>query len=301
MKNKLDTFVVHEATQDRIDIFLAKRYKEYSRSYFQELIEKQQVLLNGNPLKKREIPSIGDQIWIYFKKRPGPDLSPQAISLDILYEDAHLIAVNKPANMVVHPAPGNWSNTFVNALLNHCELPETSEYRPGIVHRLDKETSGVLIAAKTDLAHQKLAELFAARRMQKEYIAIALGKVASQTVSWPIKRCPIHRKKMIVCHNEGKEALTEIELIEFNGSLSKLLIKPKTGRTHQIRVHLKHLGNPILGDKLYGTASINERYKADRHYLHAKKLSFIHPITGEILDLEAPLPKEMEAIFVCGY
>lgn len=301
MKNKLDTFIVDEATEDRIDIFLAKRYKEYSRSYFQELIEKEQVLLNGNPLKKREVPSIGDQILVHFKNRPGPDLSPQAISLDILYEDAHLIAINKPVNMVVHPAPGNWSNTFVNALLNHCSLPETSDVRPGIVHRLDKETSGVLIAAKTDLAHQKISELFASRQMQKEYVAIVIGKVVSQTINLPIKSCPIHRKKMIVCPEEGKEALTEVELLGFNGNLSKLLLKPKTGRTHQIRVHLKHLGNPVLGDKLYGKASINERYKADRHYLHAKKLSFIHPITGEPLTLEAPLPKEMEEMFLCGY
>lgn len=301
MKNKLDTFIVDEATEERIDIFLAKRYKEYSRSYFQELIEKEQVLLNGNPLKKREVPSIGDQILVHFKNRPGPDLSPQAISLDILYEDAHLIAINKPVNMVVHPAPGNWSNTFVNALLNHCSLPETSDVRPGIVHRLDKETSGVLIAAKTDLAHQKLSELFASRQMQKEYVAIVIGKVVSQTINLPIKRCPIHRKKMIVCPDEGKEALTEVELLGFNGNLSKLLLKPKTGRTHQIRVHLKHLGNPVLGDKLYGKASINERYKADRHYLHAKKLSFTHPITGKLLTLEAPLPKEMEEMFLCGY
>lgn len=301
MKNKIDTFTLDTSNQDRFDLFLAKRYKDFSRSYFQELIEQEYVLLNGKPSKKRVVPSQGDEINVFFHLRPGPDLSPQNIPLDILYEDAHLIAVNKPADMVVHPAPGNWSNTFVNALLNHCSLPQTSEFRPGIVHRLDKETSGVLIAAKTEEAHQKLSALFAQRQIQKEYVAIAIGKVASQTVNAPIKRCPHHRKLMAIADEGGKEALTEIELLGFNGSLSRLLLKPKTGRTHQIRVHLKHLGNPILGDKLYGNASINSRLGAARHYLHAKKLSFIHPITGKKMELEAPLSKDMEEIFLCGF
>lgn len=301
MKEPIESFTVDHTNLGRIDSFLAKRYKNYSRTYFQELIEKKQVLINGRPLRKREVPSPGDQIEVHFKKRPGPDLSPQKIPLEILYEDAHIIAVNKPAHMVVHPAPGNWSETFVNALLNHCDLPNTSEFRPGIVHRLDKETSGVLLAAKTELAHQKLTQMFADRKMEKEYIAIAIGKVPSKKLSFPIKRCNIHRKKMIVCEEEGKEAITDVELLGFNGNFSKLRLFPKTGRTHQIRVHLKHLGNPILGDKLYGKASINERFKTNRHYLHAKKISFDHPITGERMELEAPLPKEMEEIFQCGF
>ncbi len=302
MKNKLDDFTIEQENSDRIDIFLTKRYKEYSRSYFQELIEKKHVLLNGKPLKKREVPTIGDQINICFKNRPGPDLTPQAIPLDIVYEDAHIIAINKPAFMVVHPAPGNWSNTFVNALLNHCTLPNTSEFRPGIVHRLDKETSGILLAAKSELAHQRLCEQFAQRTIQKEYVAIAIGKVPSIRVDMPIKRCSTHRKKMIIAQqDEGKEAITDIELLGYNGSLSKVRLFPKTGRTHQLRVHLKQLGNPILGDKLYGKNSINERFGAMRHYLHAKKISFIHPITQERLELEAPLPKDMEEIFLCGF
>ncbi len=301
MKNKLDSFTVDNKNSDRLDIFLTKRYSEYSRCYFQELIEKEHVLLNGTPTKKREVPALGDQINISFKKRPGPDLTPQSIPLDIIYEDAHLIAVNKPAHMVVHPAPGNWSNTFVNALLGHCALPKTSEFRPGIVHRLDKETSGMLIAAKSEITHQKLTELFAERKIRKEYIAIAIGKVPSLKIDLPMRRCPIHRKKMVIAEEEGKEAITEVELLGYNGTLSKVHLKPTTGRTHQLRVHLKHLGNPILGDKLYGKNSINDRFGASRHYLHAKKISFIHPITGEMLELEAPLPKDMEEIFLCGF
>lgn len=300
MKKQIETFTVNESNNERIDCFLAKRYTKYSRTYFQELIEKEQVLINGKPPKKREIPTLGDQIEVHFKKRPGPNLTPQEIALDILYEDNYLIAVNKPPGMVVHPAPGNWSNTFVNALLNHCDLPNTSEFRPGIVHRLDKETSGILLAAKTEEAHQKLVELFAKRLILKEYIAIAIGKVPTKQVIEPISRCKLHRKKMIVSP-EGKEAVSDIELIGFNGNFSKVRIFPKTGRTHQIRVHLKHLGNPVLGDKLYGKSSINERFGANRHYLHAQKITFDHPITGEKIELEAPIPKEMEEIFQCGF
>lgn len=297
-----ETFILENPDSERIDALLARKFKEYSRTYFQELIEAEHVLLNGRPLKKRQIPLSGDEIQIIFKKRPGPDLTPQPIALNILYEDKHIIAVNKPPGMVVHPAPGNWSHTFVNALLHHCDLPNTSDLRPGIVHRLDKETSGVLIAAKTELAHQKLVELFQKREIKKEYIAIAIGKVSSGLINLAIERCPFDRKKMRVSSEEkAKEAITEVELLDYNGTFSKVLLKPKTGRTHQLRVHLSHLGFPILGDKVYGNTTINSRYKIDRHYLHAKNIAFIHPITGKLLEISAPLPKEMESIFICGF
>ncbi|MCH9634223.1 MAG: Ribosomal large subunit pseudouridine synthase D [Chlamydiae bacterium] len=295
-------FIVENPNEQRIDTLLTKQYQDYSRTYFQELIEAGHVLLNDQPLKKRHIPSCGDKVKVFFHKRPGPDLTPQPIPLNIIYEDNHLIVVNKPSDMVVHPAPGNWSHTFVNALLSHCTLPETSELRPGIVHRLDKETSGVLIAAKTEIAHQKLVELFQKREIQKEYIAIALGKVPSCTLSEPIHRCPKNRKKMAIApSNEGKEAITEIKCLAFNGTFSKVSLKPKTGRTHQLRVHLNHIGHPILGDKVYGNISINDRYSIDRHYLHAVKIAFVHPMTQKFVTFEAPLPKEMESIFICGF
>lgn len=301
MESIQETFILEKANSERIDTLLAKRYEGYSRTYFQELIENEHVLINGLPSKKRQIPQSGDQIQVIFKKRPGPDLTPQAIPLNILYEDAHLIAVNKSANMVVHPAPGNWSGTFVNALLNHCgELPNKSDMRPGIVHRLDKETSGVLIAAKTEEMHQKLVELFKTRAIEKEYIAIAIGKVEDGTINLPITRSEKDRKKMAISP-EGKEAITGVKLLAYNGTFSKVSLHPKTGRTHQLRVHLSHQGHPILGDKVYGNETLNERYKISRHYLHAKKLSFVHPVTGKFLEIEAPLPKEMESVFICGF
>ncbi len=302
MKLIKESFILDNPKQERIDALLAQYYEDYSRTYFQELIENNQVLLNGKPLKKRQVPCSGDQVDITFKKRPGPDLTPQAIPLNILYEDHHLIAVNKPAGMVVHPAPGNWSDTFVNALLNHCELETTCDTRPGIVHRLDKETSGVLIAAKTELCHQKLIELFQNRQIEKEYLALICGRLEPQIVKLPIKRCEKDRKKMaIATQNEGKEALTEIIPLEFNGTFSKVLLKPTTGRTHQIRVHLAHLGFPVLGDKIYGFEKLNERYKVTRQLLHAHKLRLIHPITNQLLEFIAPLPKEMESLFICGF
>ncbi len=302
MKPVKESFILENPTSERIDALLAKQYQNYSRTYFQELIEAGHVLLNDKPLKKRQIPNCGDRIEIFFHRRPGPDLTPQAIPLNILYEDNHIIAVNKPPGMVVHPAPGNWSNTFVNALLNHCALPETSDSRPGIVHRLDKETSGVLLAAKTEIAHQALVELFQKIEMKKEYIAIAIGKVQEGVISLPLRRCPLDRKKMAVAPlNAGKEAITEVKLLDYNGTFSKVSLKPKTGRTHQLRVHLSHQGTPILGDKVYGNTSINDRYSITRHYLHAIKIAFVHPITGKPIEITAPLPKEMEAVFVCGF
>lgn len=302
MKKLAESFTLDTENFDRLDALLAKRYFEHSRTYFQELIQKQKVLLNGQVAKKRLVPTLGDLIEVTFISRPGPDLTPEAIPLDILYEDQHIIAVNKSPGMVVHPAPGNWSSTFVNALLYHCNLAPTSEFRPGIVHRLDKETSGVIIAAKSELAHQRLVDQFSKREIQKEYIAIALGKVSATKVSKALKRCPNHRKKMAVSLDEdAKEAITEIELLAFNGTFSKVLVKPKTGRTHQIRVHLSYLKNPILGDKLYGSDKLNQKFNVDRHYLHAKKISFVHPITGTDMVISAPLPKEMESIFICGF
>lgn len=297
-----ENFILENPNSERIDALLAKRFTNYSRTYFQELIEAKEVLINGKPLKKRQIPLSGDNISVTFKKRAGPDLAPQAIPLSVLYEDHHIVAVNKSPNMVVHPAPGNWSSTFVNALLNHCNLPDTSDSRPGIVHRLDKETSGVLLAAKTEEAHQKLIQLFQAREIKKEYVAITLGKVKSGLINLPIERSSTDRKKMCVgSSDKAKEAITEVELLAYNGTYSKVLLKPKTGRTHQLRVHLSHLGFPILGDKVYGNTSHNNRYGISRHYLHANKIAFVHPITGKYLEISAPLPKEMESIFICGY
>ena len=287
----------------RIDKLLAERFPEHSRTYFQNLIDQGCVLLNGEPVKKRVPPEEGDEIEVCFQAIPGPSLEPEAIPLEILYEDDHLLAINKPAGMVVHPAPGHWSGTFVNALLAHCngKAPGNDPLRPGIVHRLDKETSGVLIAAKTLIAHQKLIELFASRSMEKLYLAICCGKPANGIINAPIGRHPVHRKEMAVL-SDGREAISEIHLAAFNEKLSLVLVRPSTGRTHQIRVHLKHIGCPVLGDPVYGNDRMNQLLDPQRHLLHAYRLIFDHPITGATIKLSAPIPEDFKSWMrrLCG-
>ena len=283
-------FISAEEEGTRIDKFLAARFPHHSRSYFQHLIEIGCVLLNGEPVKKRMIPEEGDEIEVCFQATPEASLQPENTPLDILYEDEHLLAVNKPVGMVVHPAPGHWTGTFVNALLAHCQTiaPGSDPLRPGIVHRLDKETTGVLLAAKTLSAHQKLVELFSTRQVEKHYLAICQGRPANGIVQAPIGRHPVHRKEMAALP-DGREAITEIQVLAFNDKTSLILAKPRTGRTHQIRVHLKHVGSPVIGDAIYGKRDLH-----DRQLLHAYRLSFDHPITGAPLCLIAPIPHDMK-------
>lgn len=195
--------------------------------------------------------------------------------------------------MVVHPAVGNWSGTFVNALLFHCKL-EGEGLRPGIVHRLDKETTGLLLAAKTEKAQQSLVALFASRAIKKEYIAITLGNPGTRTIEGNIGRHPVRRKMMSVLEVGGKEAITQIKTAKCDGNMSVVHLFPQTGRTHQLRVHLKSVGTPILGDPIYGNEALNKKYGAERTLLHAYKLSFTHPITNQPLELTAPIPADMQ-------
>lgn len=287
--------VTEEEVGERLDKFLAKRFKEvYSRTYFQYLIDEQLVLLNGIPVKKRIKPQTGDEIEVQFAAMPNIQLMPEAIPLSIIYEDEHLLAVNKPAGMVVHPAPGNWSKTFVNALLYHCHFLQDSQnsLRPGIVHRLDKETSGILIAAKTLEMQQKLIALFASRQVYKEYLAICIGKPQDGEIIAPIGRHPIHRKQMAVIPT-GRQAMSFCRTLGGNDKLSLVQVIIATGRTHQIRVHLKYKGTPVLGDSLYGNSSLNHYYGVHRQLLHATKVKFQHPLTGQQLELIAPLPQDL--------
>lgn len=288
-------FVLSEEEGIRIDKLLAHRFSSYSRTYFQMIIEQGCVLLNGEPIKKRICPEEGDEIEVCFQAIKGPSLAPEAIPLEILYEDEHILAINKPPGMVVHPAPGHWSGTFVNALLAHCEqlAPSQDPLRPGIVHRLDKETSGVLLAAKTLAAHQQLIEQFSSRQMEKTYLAICCGRPPNGIISAPIGRHPVHRKEMAVL-SDGKEAISDIQTIAFNDQISFSLIRPKTGRTHQIRVHLKHVHCPVLGDPIYGSEKLNQSLKPERLLLHAYKLHFEHPITKVPTRLIAPIPKDFK-------
>lgn len=279
----------------RIDQYLTEHFPDQSRSYFQKLIKENLVLLNGKPVKKREKIALGDEIEVCFALTEELSVEPEAISLKILYEDNEIIAIDKPAGMVVHPAPGHFSGTFVNALLHHCPyLPEGPDpKRPGIVHRLDRETSGVLLAAKTAKAHRALVESFASRKIKKTYLAVCVGTPKEGEHSFPIGRHPTKRKEMAIVEG-GKEAISSVEVCKKDELLSLVKITPKTGRTHQIRVHLRHLKAPVLGDSLYGSTSMNERFEIARQFLHAYQLELSHPLSGEKLIFTAPLPKDME-------
>lgn len=287
--------ISEEEAGERLDKILARRYSDVrSRTYFQDLIEDHCVLLNGEPVKKRVQPKVGDEVEIAFRIAPELDLKAEAIPLEILYEDACLLAVNKPAGMVVHPAVGNWSGTFVNALLHHCQQLEVQDnVRPGIVHRLDKETSGVLLAAKTTSAQQRLIALFASRSVYKEYLAVCVGNPGTCEIDAPIGRHPVHRKLMTVLQEGGRPALSRCQTLAFDGQLSLVSIVLVTGRTHQIRVHMKHRGTPVLGDPLYGSSAANQKYGKERQMLHAWRVRFAHPMTVETIELEAPLPPDM--------
>lgn len=293
-------YLVVESWQQnmRLDQLLKNHYKTASRTYFQKLIEDNLVVVNGKSVKKSYKPEIDDEIEVQFVVTKELEVEAEDIPLDILYEDEHMIAVNKPANMVVHPGFGNWHGTFVNALLFYCKSLEKQDLiRPGIVHRLDKETSGVLIAAKTYEMHKKLTALFAKREIQKQYIAICLGHPKDQKIEAPIDRHPVYRKQMTCVAVGGKEAITTISIVKSTKSLSIVSVDLETGRTHQIRVHMKHIGHPVLGDSVYGRAGENELYKASRQMLHAESIAFIHPITKKELVIKAPFPDDMKAVF----
>ena len=282
---------------ERLDKVLSSSFPNYSRTYFQYLIENGSVLVNGKPVKKRIHPKEGDTIEIFFLHFPKLSLKPQNIPLDILYEDDHLICINKPRDMVVHPAPGHSENTFVNALLHHCtlETQDPEDIRPGIVHRLDKDTSGVLIAAKTRIAHQKLIVLFSERKIKKEYLAITIGNPKVEKIEMPIGRHPKKRKEMTILSETGKEAITLFKTVQFNHRLALVKILLVTGRTHQIRVHLKYNKTPILGDPLYGNHKVNEELHVKKQLLHASRIHLPHPLKPDhLLDITAPIPKDME-------
>ncbi len=286
--------VTEEEADVRLDKVLAARFPDYSRTYFQSLIEKNLVLVNGALAKKSARPVAGDEIEIEFAVTAEISITPEAIPLDIVYEDAYLLAINKPVGMVVHPAVGNWTGTFVNALLYHCaQTAPIGTLRPGIVHRLDKDTSGLLLAAKDEMTQRKLVEAFAARQVYKEYRAICFGNPGSRSIEGNIGRHPIRRKEMTVLSEGGRAALTLCETLRYDNQLSYIKLVPHTGRTHQLRVHMRHAGFPILGDPTYGNPSANKKWGAERQLLHAFRLRFIHPHTKEEVELKAPLPQDI--------
>lgn len=275
----------------RLDRFLAKELTAYSRSRIQQLIRAKCVTLNGAPARPSELVRAGDQVDLIEPPPEKIDNLPEAIPLDVLFEDDDLVVINKFAGLVVHPGAGHREHTLVNALLHHC--PTLSgiggKERPGIVHRLDKETSGCLVVAKNDETHRGLSEQFAARTVEKIYLALVAGRLkrSAGTIEEKIGRHPVHRQRMSVASSHGRAAKTEYRVIRASDNGSLIECRLHSGRTHQIRVHLHHLGHPVLGDKVYA-AKLSKN--CPRQMLHAWKLGFRHPRTGEWKNFEAPLP-----------
>lgn len=295
-------FITEEEVGERLDKILASRLSQVgSRTYFQYLINEGKVLLNGEPVKKRVKPKAGDEVEVEYILVPELTLEAENLPLRIVYEDQFILVADKAAGMVVHPAVGNWKGTFVNALLYHCrQLPsmaETSQnMRPGIVHRLDKDTSGLIIAAKTSQAQQRLIEMFADREVYKEYLAICIGNPKEGIINASIGRHPVNRKSMAVLKEGGRPSITKYRSLAFDERLSIVSVVIETGRTHQIRVHMKHHGTPILGDPIYGIASMNHKYGVSRQMLHAYRLAFNHPISEEKMEFTSEIPQDMQKI-----
>jgi len=289
--------VADEQRGQRLDQFLHAEMPEHSRAFLQKLIDDHHILVNDRPAKPSYSVRIGDQINV---KIPAPrplETQPEEIPLDVLFEDADIIVVNKPAGMVVHPAAGNYDGTLVNALLHHCrgQLAGIGGVeRPGIVHRLDKGTSGCLVVAKTDFAHQSLVAQFKERTTHKIYRAICWGRFSKPTgkIETLIGRSEHNRQKMSTRVRRGRAALTDYRVLEQRAEFAVVELAIHTGRTHQIRVHMAHIGHPIVGDAVYGGARTTD-IVVDRPLLHAYKLGFAHPRTGQRLEFEAPIPADI--------
>lgn len=315
MQNRFEIVVPPGKKKERLDVFLTHHIENATRSKVQHAIEQGLVLVNGTPARASHRVVPGEVIRVTLPRPETPRAVPENIPLDIVYEDDDLLVVNKPAGMVTHPAYGNYSGTLVNALLYHCKHLSTlnTELRPGIVHRLDKDTSGLMVVAKTDCAHAHLAKQFAERTIGREYWALVWGTFRENTgvIEAQLGRSKSDRKKIAVVR-QGKHAVTEYEVIERFPYLTLLRLKLRTGRTHQIRVHLAHINHPVFGDPVYHGRRIvagpgTPRQKAEvqrllecinRQALHAKTLSFTHPRTGERKSFDSNLPADFSSVLV---
>ena len=278
---------------ERIDRFLSKDLENLSRSYLQKLLKDGDIRVNGKPVKANYKVTEGDEIQVCIPEPENPDILPEDIPLDILYEDDDILVVNKPKGMVVHPAPGHYINTLVNAVMYHCKgrlSGINGVLRPGIVHRIDMDTTGSLLICKNDHAHQILAEELKEHSITRRYHAIVHGNIKEDTgtVNAPIGRHPVDRKKMSTKAPNGRHAVTHYKVLERFGDYTYIECELETGRTHQIRVHMSSIGHPILGDPVYGPAKCP--YKLQGQTLHAKILGITHPATGEYMEFDAPLP-----------
>ena len=291
--------ITAEESGDRIDALLARQAEELTRSAAQRLLERGMVLLGGRPVKKNYRCAAGDRFTVLLPEPDDMPLIAQDIPLDVVYEDQDVIVVNKPRGLVVHPAPGHPDGTLVNALLFHCGDSLSGvggEKRPGIVHRIDKDTSGLLIAAKNDFAHRALSEQLSDRSLSRVYEAVARGSFREDagTVDRPIGRHPTDRKRMAVTEKNARPAVTHWEVLARYQGYTHIRCVLETGRTHQIRVHMASIGHPLLGDFTYGAPSPEKGLEGQ--CLHARRLKFIHPRSGEAVELSSPLPAYFEDV-----
>lgn len=292
-------FFTIEKGGERIDKYLSEQLEDMTRSHIQKLIKENMVRVNGMTVKSNFKLSASDQIEVEIPELKEPDILPENIPLDILYEDQDILIVNKPKGMVVHPAPGHYTGTLVNAIMYHCKdnlSGINGVMRPGIVHRIDMDTTGSLLICKNDRAHQALAEQLKEHSITRKYHAIVHGRLKEDegTIDKPIGRHPIDRKKMSVHCTNGREAVTHYRVLKRFQQFTYIECQLETGRTHQIRVHMSSIGHPILGDQVYGPAKCP--YKLQGQTLHAKVLGITHPTTGEYMEFDAPLPDYFQGL-----
>lgn len=296
------TFLVEEEYEgERLDKYLSAVMEDLSRSYIQKLWKQNAVTLNGKAVKASTRLAAGDVVWLQIPEATVPEILPEKMDLDIVYEDSDVILVNKPKGMVVHPAPGHYTGTLVNGLMEHCtDLSGINgSLRPGIVHRIDMDTTGILIACKNDRAHNCIAAQLKEHSITREYRALVYGNIKedSGTVDKPIGRNPSDRKKMAVVP-DGRHAVTHYRVLERFGDCTWIACRLETGRTHQIRVHMTSIGHPLVGDQVYGPASGKlagiSVAGLQGQCLHAGLLGFVHPSTGAYMEFEAPLPVYLE-------
>ena len=291
-------FEIEKESEDiRIDKFLSEELSDMSRSYIQKLIKDGQVLVNSVPVKSNYKLSYGDLLELEEPELQEPDILPENIPLDILYEDEELLIVNKPKGMVVHPAAGHYTGTLVNALMYHCKdglSGINGVSRPGIVHRIDMDTTGSLLVCKNDVSHNCIAEQLNEHSITRVYHAIVHGVIKEDegTIDAPIGRHPIDRKKMSINHKNGKPAVTHYKVLQRFKNYTYIECRLETGRTHQIRVHMSSLHHPLLGDSVYGPSHCP--YKLQGQTLHAKTIGIQHPRTKQYLEVDAPLPEYFE-------
>jgi 23S rRNA pseudouridine1911/1915/1917 synthase len=297
MAGKEKFMVLEDMEGERLDMFVTENLEDISRVLVQNLIKADKVLVNGKPLKASYHLRLGEEVEVELPEPAGVDIAAQNIPLEIIYQDEDLVIVNKPKGMVVHPAHGNWDHTMVNALLYHIKDLSgiNGELRPGIVHRLDKDTSGVMVVAKNDVAHRNLAEQIRIHSIKREYTALVHGVIKENlgVIDAPIGRSKLDRKKMAVVA-DGRSAISNYEVLQRFDNYSLVKVSLMTGRTHQIRVHFSYIKHSVVGDPLYGSAKIH--FNLETQALHAHLLGFDHPRTGEYMEFTSPLPQYFQDI-----